>query len=221
MLSSSVFKFLKDLGKHNDKAWFDANRKTYESVKADFTQTVEQLIAGIASFDEPIGELEAKKCMFRINRDVRFSKDKSPYKTNIGAYFNVGGKKIQNAGYYFHCEPGRSFVAGGLWVPMAPELSKVRQEIDYNFAEWKKIVGNAGFKKFFSEAFIKVESLSRPPKGYDENNPAITYLKMKSFIVSRSFTDAELQDKKTIKEIVKTFSVMKPMLDFLNEAIKQ
>jgi uncharacterized protein (TIGR02453 family) len=220
MLPSSVFKFLKDLGKHNDKTWFEANRKTYESVKADFNKTVEELIAGIADFDEPIGELEAKKCMFRINRDVRFSKDKSPYKTNMGASFNKGGKKVQNAGYYFHCEPGRSFVAGGLWMPMPPELAKLRQEIDYNFDEWKKIMASAPFKKYFNDEAIKGESLSRPPKGYDAGNPAIEYLKLKSFVVSRSFTDAEMQDKKTLKEIVKTFHAMKPMLDFLNRAIE-
>jgi uncharacterized protein (TIGR02453 family) len=220
MLPSSVFKFLKDLGKHNDKAWFDTNRKMYDLIKTDFTQTIEALIKGIATFDEPIGELEAKKCMFRINRDVRFSKDKSPYKTNMGAFFNVGGKKIQNAGYYFHCEPGRCFVGGGLWSPMPPELSKVRQEIDYNFDEWKKIMGSTAFKKYFNNDIIKAESLSRPPKGYDENNPAIIYLKMKSFIVSRSFTDAQFQDKNMVKEVVKTFNAMKPMIDFLNEAIE-
>jgi uncharacterized protein (TIGR02453 family) len=220
MLPSSVFKFLKDLSKNNNKAWFDANRKTYESVKTDFNKTVEELINGIAGFDEPIGELEAKKCMFRINRDIRFSKDKSPYKTNMGASFNKGGKKAMNAGYYFHCEPGKSFVAGGVWLPMPPELSRVRQEIDYNFDEWKKIVGNSTFKKYFDDEAIKGESLSRPPKGYDENNPAIHYLKMKSFIVSRSFTDEALQDKKMFKEVIKTFNAMKPMLDFLNRAIE-
>jgi uncharacterized protein (TIGR02453 family) len=220
MLSSSVFKFLKDLGKHNDKTWFEANRKTYELIKGDFIKTVEELIAGIAVFDEPIGELEAKKCVFRINRDVRFSKDKSPYKTNMGASFNKGGKKVQNAGYYFHCEPGRNFVAGGLWMPMPAELAKLRQEIDYNFDEWKKIMTSALFKKYFKDETIKGESLSRPPKGYDAGNPAIEYLKLKSFVVSRSFTDAEMQDKKTLKEIIKTFQAMKPMLDFLNQAIE-
>jgi uncharacterized protein (TIGR02453 family) len=219
MLPSAVFKFLKDLGKHNDKAWFDANRKTYELVKADFTQMIETLIKGIATFDEPIGELEAKKCVFRINRDVRFSKDKSPYKTNMGASFNKGGKKVMNAGYYFHCEPGRCFVAGGIWMPVPPELNKIRQEIDYNFDEWKKMTSSATFKKYFKEEAIKGESLSRPPKGYDENNPAITFLKMKSFIVSRSFTDTEFQDKNMVKEVIKTFNAMKPMIDFLNKAI--
>jgi uncharacterized protein (TIGR02453 family) len=220
MLPSSVFKFLKDLGKHNDKTWFDANRKTYESVKTDFNKIVELLIKGIAVFDEPIGELEPKKCVFRINRDIRFSKDKSPYKTNMGASFNKGGKKVMNAGYYFHCEPGRCFISGGLWFPMAPELSKVRQEIDYNFAEWKKIMVNATFKKYFNNNIIKADSLSRSPKGYDENNPAIIYLKMKSFIVSRSFTDAEFQDKNMVKEVVKTFTAMKPMIDFLNKGME-
>jgi uncharacterized protein (TIGR02453 family) len=220
MLQLSTFKFLKDLKKNNNKPWFDENRKQYELAKADFYLTVDKIIEGIAKFDEPIGALKAKDCAFRINRDVRFSKDKSPYKTNMGASITQGGKKINGAGYYFHCEPGQSFAAGGFYMPETPQLAKIRQEIDYNFDEWKKIVENKTFKKYFTNGIEGIETLSRPPKGYDENNPAIEYLKMKGFIISRPFTDAELQDKNTLKEITRTFEAMKPIIDFLNKAVE-
>jgi uncharacterized protein (TIGR02453 family) len=220
MIPSSTLKFLKDLSKNNNKTWFDANRKLYESAKTDFQTTVDKLIMGISKFDEPIGTLKAKDCVFRINRDVRFSKDKSPYKTNIAAYFNQGGKKSNGAGYYLHIEPGKSFAAGGMWMPEPAVLAKIRQEIDYSFDEWKKILQNRNFQKNFTEGVNGIETLSRPPKGYDENNPAIEYLKMKGFIVTHSFTDAELQDKNIVKEITKTFEAIKPLVDFLNRAIE-
>ena len=218
MLQPATFKFLQALKKNNNKAWFDVNRSLYENAKADFAAAVDQLIAGIARFDEPIATLKAKDCMFRINRDVRFSKDKSPYKTNFGASFTPGGKKMNLAGYYFQCEPSRNFAAGGYYMPMAPDLAKIRQEIDYNFDEWKKIINNKTFKKYFPKGIEGIESLVRPPKGYDENNPAIEFLKMKGFIVSTAFSDNDLLQKNAVKEIVKTFEAMKPLIDFLNRA---
>jgi uncharacterized protein (TIGR02453 family) len=219
MLQSSTLKFLKDLQKNNNKAWFDTNRKNYEQAKEDFLSLVEKLIAGIAVFDPPIALLKAKECTFRINRDVRFSKNKSPYKNNIAGYFNRNGKKSNGAGYYLHIEPGKSFAAGGIWMPEPKDLAKIRQEIDYSFDEWKKMLGNAAFKKMFTES-IKGESLVRPPKGYEETNPGISFIKMKSFIVSRSFTDAEVQSKSFAKDVAVTFKTMKPLIDFINAAVE-
>ena len=218
MLQPSTFKFLNSLNKNNNKLWFDANRKQYEQAKQDFLLLTEQLIAGIAVFDPPIALLKAKDCLFRINRDVRFSKDKSPYKNNIAGYFNRNGKKGIGAGYYLHIEPGKSFAAGGMWMPEPKELANIRQEIDYSFDSWKKIIGNATFKKTFIEG-IKGEALVRPPKGYDETNPAIRYLKMKNFVVTKPFTDTEIQSKAFVKDVASTFKAMKPMIDFLNSAI--
>ena len=103
-------------------------------------------------------------------------------------------------------------------MPMAPDLAKIRQEIDYNFDEWKKIINNKTFKKYFPKGIEGIESLVRPPKGYDENNPAIEFLKMKGFIVSTAFSDNDLLQKNAVKEIVKTFEAMKPLIDFLNRA---
>ena len=220
MLQAATVKFLKELKQHNNKPWFDANRKKYEEAKADYLLFVEHLLAAVSKFDDSIGNLTAKECIFRINRDVRFSKDKSPYKSNMGASLTRGGKKINTAGYYFHFEPGQNFAGGGFYMPGPEELAKIRQEIDYSFDEWKKIVGSKTFIKNFPAGVQGIDTLVRPPKGYDENNPAIEYLKMKGFIVSRPVTDDEVMNKNLIKEVAKTFEAMKPMIDFLNRAIE-
>ena len=136
----------------------------------------------------------------------------------MGAYINPGGKKINTPGYYFHCEPGQNFAAGGLYIPEPAVLAKVRQEIDYNFDEWKKIIGSKTFKKYFPK-IDGIEVLSRPPKGYSDDNPAIEFLKMKSYIVSRPLDDKELTSKTLVKEAAKTYEAMKPMIDFLNNAM--
>ncbi len=219
MLQSTTLKFLKDLKKNNTRPWFDEHRLRYETARADFLSMVEKLIPAIAKFDAPIGHLAVKETVFRINRDVRFSKDKSPYKNNMACYFNRGGKNGPGAGYYLHIEPDKSFAAGGIWVPEPAVLAGIRQEIDYNFFDWKKIIESKKFKKYFPEGMSSNDTLVRPPKGYDENNPAIEFLKMKSFIVRRSFADADLQEKDFVNEVAKTFLTMKPLIDFLNTAL--
>lgn len=218
MLQASTLKFLKDLKKNNNKPWFDGHRPLYEAAKEDVNGLVAKLIPAIAAFDKPIGELQVKECIFRINRDVRFSKDKHPYKNNMAAYFNKAGKKSNLGGYYMHIEPGASFVAGGLWMPEPKILAGIRQELDYSFDEWKKITGNAAFKKAFPKGISSESELSRPPKGYDENNPAIEFLKKKSFVITAPVSDELLQSKNLVKEVAKTMSLMKPMIDFLNRA---
>ena len=219
MLQPSTLKFLKDLNKNNNKSWFEEHRKQYETSKTDFHFFIDALIKTIAVFDKPIGSLIAKNCTFRINRDVRFSKNKSPYKNNMAGYFNKAGKKGNGAGYYFHLQPGKSFAAGGIWVPEPLVLGKIRQEIDYNFVEWGKIISSSNFKKKFPIGLESRESLSRLPKGYDINNPALHYLKMKSFIVTQSFTDNDILGKAAVNSIADTFKAMKPMIDFFNRAI--
>ncbi len=219
MINSNTLKFLKDLNAHNNKAWFDEHRHQFEIVKSDFYLFVESLIAAVAKFDAPIGQLSVKACVFRINRDVRFSKNKTPYKTNLSCYLNNAGKKGLGAGYYLHIEPGKSMAAGGIWMPETGVLSGIRQEIDYNFTDWKKIIEHKHFRKTFTEGVKTNDRLVRPPKGYDEDNEAIAFLKMKSFIVSKPFTDSELQNNNFVKEVAKTFNCMKPMIDFLNTAV--
>ncbi|MFY7965099.1 MAG: DUF2461 domain-containing protein [Chitinophagaceae bacterium] len=220
MLQSSTIKFIKDLKKNNTKEWFDANRKMYEAAKQDFLSLTETILKGIAAKDETLSQLEPKKCVFRINRDVRFSKDKSPYKTNMGMSISKGGKSAMSAGYYFHLEPGACFIGGGIYMPMPDEVKKIRQEIDYNWDEFKKIITNKKFVETFGDISKGAEfSLSRPPKGYDENNPAIDYLKLKSWTISTTIKDEELTDKNIAKKIVTTFETIKPLIDFLNRGI--
>jgi len=222
MLQQTTVLFLKNLKKNNKKEWFDINRGKYESAKKDVENLSAEIIKRLSTIDESIAHLQPKDCMFRINRDVRFSKDKSPYKTNMGVYFSKGGKKGNTAGYYFHLEPGNSFIAGGLWMPLPVDLKKVRQEIDYNWDEFNKIINSRKFKTAFGELDRSSEYvLSRPPKGYDENNPAIGFLKMKSFIASVKITDTDLATKDLVKKIVMQFESLKPLIDFMNRAIEE
>lgn len=222
MVQSDTLKFLKDLKKNNKKEWFDKNRSRFDAAKKNVEETTAEIIKRLSKSDESIAHLLPKECMFRINRDVRFSKNKSPYKTNMGVYFSKGGKKGIQAGYYFHIEPGGAFIAGGLWMPMPPELKKARQEIDYSWDEFNKIVTAKSFKNTFGQLDRSKEYvLSRPPKGYDEDNPAIDYLKLKSFIATRKISDTELTGKDVVKVVVGYFEKMKPFIDFINRAVEE
>jgi uncharacterized protein (TIGR02453 family) len=221
MLQPATIKFLKDLKKNNHKPWFDANRPIYEKAKKDYETFIQQVIDKLAKSDETIGGIKAKECMFRINRDVRFSKDKSPYKTNFGAFINKGGKKSNLAGYYFHLEPGASFIGGGLWMPMPKELAQVRQEIDYCFSEFKKITNSIGFKKAYGEIYEGDDyKLQRVPKGYEADNPAAEFLKLKSFTAMKSIADKELTDPDLVKKSVAALQALQPLIEFINRAIK-
>ena len=219
MLQLSTIKFLQQLEKNNNRAWFEDNRKKYEDAKADFLIMVEHLLPAIATFDPSIADQQAKNCTFRINRDVRFSKNKSPYKNNMAAYFNRLGKKGIGAGYYVHVEPGKSFLAAGIWMPEAADLAKIRQEIDYNLNEWKKMLSSPAFKKNFNSGLDTSNILVRPPKGYTEDNPALAFLKLKSFVVRSPVDDSEVTEKGFVKKVAKVLQASKPLVTFLNRAI--
>ena len=221
MIQKETIKFLAALKNNNSKEWFDANRKTYETAKQDFTGFVGGIITEFGKKDESIAHLQPKDCMFRINRDVRFSKDKSPYKTNMGASFSKGGKKTMLAGYYFHLEPGSSFMGGGIYMPDAEITKKIRQEIDYNFEEFKKIIQNKKFVAQYGGLTINEEfSLTREPKGYEKVNPAIEYIKLKSWIASYAIPDELLTDKTVLSKVVAAFEALHPLMNFLNKAIE-
>lgn len=221
MLQSSTIKFLKDLKKNNNKPWFDTHRNEYEKAKNDFERFIGEVIDRHGKSDTTIKSLVAKNCLFRINRDVRFSKDKSPYKTNFGASINKGGKKAMTAGYYFHLEPGQCFTGGGIWMPMPEDLKKVRQEIDYNLPEFRKIIGSKKFKSVYGDISRDAEySLSRVPKGYDPDNPAAEYLKLKSYLAMINIKDSELTSKELLKKTVISFGALQPLVEFINHAIE-
>lgn len=221
MIQPSTISFLEKLKKNNNKPWFDENRVAYETAKEDFEKFVASVLGKLGMIDQSVADLKPRDCTFRINRDIRFSKDKTPYKTNFAMYIAKGGKKTRYGGYYFHCEPGGAFLAGGIWMPMAPELKKLRQEIDYNWKEFRAIVSG----KKFSQTFVDLEktgetSLVRPPKGYEEENPAIEYLKLKSFIATTQVPDPALTSKDLEKKLLDHFKTIKPLVDFLNRGIE-
>jgi len=219
MLQTATLRFLKELKKNNNKAWFDENRSKYDAAKADVINFVQQLIAMHAKKDPAIAHLEARQCLFRINRDVRFSKDKSPYKTNFGASINADGKKSLQGGYYIHIEPGNSFIGGGMYQPPTDYLKKVRQEIDYNLPAFKKIMNAATFKKQFDGLEMESFSLTRVPKGYDPENPAADFLRLKSFIAMRKLPDSLLTDKNLLKESADAFAAILPLIRFINTSL--
>lgn len=220
MLQSSTLKFLKDLKKNNNKPWFDKNRKRYEEAKADFLQFIQAVIDAYSKKDKTLSGIKAKDCMFRINRDIRFSKDKSPYKSNFGASINKDGRKaFSSAGYYFHLEPGQCFVGGGIYQPMPDELKKVRQEIDYNLNEFKKIISSRKFISVYGDLDKSKEFLlSRVPKGYEPGNPAADYLRLKSYIAFVKFSDADLTSKTLLKKTTDAFTVLHPFIEFINKS---
>ena len=222
MFQPSTLNFLKQLAKNNNKVWLDENRNNYLAAKNDFENFVSSLIKKVSLFDEDIKELQAKDCTFRLNRDIRFSKDKTPYKINMGASINRGGKKSLYAGYYFHLEPGnKSFAAGGLWMPMAPELKKVRQEIDYNLDEFVGILNNKKFINHYTALEITDDvKLINLPRGYEKTNPAAEYLKLKSFIATKPVSDAELTSPSLINSTSKAFEALMPFIKFLNKALE-
>jgi uncharacterized protein (TIGR02453 family) len=222
MFHTSTVNFLKELKKNNNKPWFDSHKEKFFSAKKDFENFVEKIISLTSSFDDDIKDLQVKNCTFRINRDIRFSKDKTPYKTNMGASFNKGGKKSIFAGYYFHLEPGgKSFAGGGLWMPDTVELKKLRQEIDYCLPEFKKLLSNSSFKKQYNGLEMnEAQMLVNIPKGYEKENPAAVFLRLKSFVATKNIADNLLQTPQLVNEVSSAFKALMPLVKFMNRAME-
>lgn len=216
MISQSTIQFLISLKENNHREWFLEHKKEYERAKSDFENLIKDIIFKIGDFDTEINHLEPKECIFRINRDVRFSADKSPYKTNFGAYMARGGRKGPFAGYYLHIEPGTSFVGGGIYMPLPENLKKIREHIFDHFDSFQNIITNPSFKKQFNS--IEGDRLKTAPKGFPSDEK-YGILKNKDFYTSRQFTDTEILSSNFQKEIIEVFRTMKPFNDFLNEAI--
>jgi uncharacterized protein (TIGR02453 family) len=220
MLEPQTLKFLTQLKKNNNKPWFDAHRAQYEAARIDFSNFLQLVIDALQKSDTTLTGITSRECLFRINRDIRFSKDKTPYKSNFGASIKRGGRKSGFAGYYFHCEPGHSFIGGGLWMPDAVQLKNVRQEIDYNWEDFQEILKEKNFKKVYGDIYKGADvSLSTMPKGYEKDNPAAGYLKLKSFIAETKITDEELTKASLHKKTVAAFKALQPLLNFINRPI--
>jgi uncharacterized protein (TIGR02453 family) len=213
-----IQKFLLKLGKNNNRDWFEKNKETYLVAKQNFEDFVGAFLKELIEFNPELAGLNHKKLPFRIYRDVRFSKDKKPYKINMGAGFSPNGKLVEEPGYYFHVEPGRNFLAGGIYMPNPDNLKKIRQEIDYNGDKLDKIMKDKKFKKWYKD-FSDFDKLKNMPKGYAKDHPRIEWLKHKTFIVSHSFTDVEIRDKKFLKKATEGAKAMKPLIEFLKEAM--
>ena len=222
MLEKNTFKFLKDLKLNNSKEWLDSNKKSYENAKNDILKLTSELILSLSEIDNTISttHLDPKKCITRLNRDLRFSKDKTPYKTDYYIVLNKNGKNSSSAFYYLHIEPDNCFVGGGVYNPQPEELKKIRQEIDYCYGEWKVIINDKTFKKSFPSGINNSGVLSRTPKEFDETNEASEFLKMKGFFTTEKLTDKELISIDTFKKINSYFKATKPLVDFLNRAIE-
>lgn len=190
----------------------------YLTAKAAMLDFSETLLGRMLAFAPEMQGLQAKECMFRIFRDIRFSRNKLPYKTNMGAYFAKGGRKSHFAGYYIHIQPGASFVAGGLWMPEPAILHQVRQEIYFRPDAFLGILKGKKFAALFKE--VEGERLKYVPKAYDSQHPAAEWLKLKSFIVSYSFTDAELVQADFTSKVLEKMKAMKSWVEFLNQAIE-
>lgn len=222
MISSATLNFLKSLKKNNNKAWFDQNREKYIAAKSEFELFVSALLNKMCFIDNDLKELEPKQCTFRINRDIRFSKNKTPYKIGLGASLNREGKKSIYAGYYFHLQPGgNSFAGGGLWMPESVVLKKLRQEVDYCFPEFYKIIHVSAFQKQYG-ALEKDEKqmLVNVPRGYEKENPAADFLKMKSFVATKNISDSDILRSDLIKEVTESFKALMPLIKFMNRAIE-
>lgn len=220
MLAQSSLQFLHDLKANNNRLWFEENKERYDAFKADYENLAGDLLTELRKFDAGLENVEVKECVFRIYRDVRFSKDKSPYKTRLGIVLRPGGKRSSMAAYYLNIGVGESYVGGGIWRPEATVLNKIRKEIDYFYDELEGIMSAPGFKNSFGTLDVELgQKLSRPPKGYEADNPAIDLLKHKNFIISHPISDEIMTSEKLIPEVMKHFKNMKTFLGFINRGI--
>lgn len=210
--------FLSALSENNHKDWMDANKAWYQSTRAILLEDAEVLLQEMVALEPSLAAFKAKNCLFRQNRDVRFSANKNPYKTNFGVYFAPGGKKSPGPGYYLQIQPGNSFLAGGIWMPEADTLKKIRKEIDFSGAQLQQIEQAASFKKLFSG--IEGEKLKTSPRDYEASHPYIDYLKLKSFTVSHPISDQAIHTGAFIKFALDGFNAMKPFIDFLSQALE-
>jgi uncharacterized protein (TIGR02453 family) len=213
-----LLEFLGRLEQNNNKAWFEAQRAAYETARRTFEEFIDDLIRGVSKFDD-LGDLSTKECIFRINRDVRFSKDKSPYKPNMGASLAPGGRKSTRLGYYIHIAPhDESMIAGGLHMPMPPQLSKFRQAIDHDSSTFKKITRSKSFTADFGT--VSGSRLSTAPQGYARDHPEIELLQLKEIVAVHHLADETVLSPDLAPHTLRVFKAMKPFLDYLNSVTR-
>ncbi|MDO9339256.1 MAG: DUF2461 domain-containing protein [Bacteroidales bacterium] len=215
-IKKSTFEFLNILKDNNNREWFIKNRPLYTDARDNIESFVQAIINKIIDFEPIMKGLEAKSCFYRINRDIRFSNDKSPYKTHFGAFIVRGGKKNGDkfAGYYIHIEPGKSLIAGGAYMPPTPWLSAIREIINEEPVKLVKIINTKDFIKYFGK--IEGEKLKKAPKGYHTDHPNIDLLRFKSYLVENEVNDEFVLSEKYFDHVLNVIKAMKPFNDFLN-----
>ena len=221
MIKQSTFAFLEKLRENNTSEWFKANQEEYQEARADVISFVSEIILGLSIVDTGIQSqyLEPRKCIKRINRDIRFSLNKTPYKTHFFVLFNPGGYKSEGAGYYMFIEPNGSFVGGGVYMPPTAILNKFRKEIEYNLAEWESIVKAPSFLKMFPSGVEASSVLKTVPRGFDIQSEAIEYLRMKGYHTIRSLSNEELTSSDAVSLVLDSYKEVQTMFQFLNAVV--
>ncbi|AKD03870.1 DUF2461 domain-containing protein [Pontibacter korlensis] len=218
-IDKNTLTFLAELAEHNTREWFNENKARYDAARKNYLNFLDEMLLEMQHFEPAARGQQGKDLVFRIYRDVRFSKDKRPYKDHFGAYVAEGGRKSILPGYYLHLAGNnKSFVAGGLWYPPAEELKAVRQEIDYNLDEFKALVESEEFKQKFGA--VEGEQLKTTPKGYEKHNPAIHYLRFKSWNAIMPLSDETVLGANFLQVVLDAFRSVKPLNDFLTHPIK-
>lgn len=219
MIYQESIEFLKDLAENNNREWFAANKERYDKARENVIDFTAKVLDNVRKIEAGMDEnLDAKKCVMRIYRDIRFSKNKAPYKNNFGVSLPTSGLKGGGVEYYLHIQPGNSFIGGGYWMPEAPHLKAIRQEIDYNAADLKKIIDDKQFVEMFGD-FRKQEQLKSVPKGYEPDNENIDLLKLKSFIAWHKLEDKELTAAGSEKLVADVCGMIHPLNVFLKNAL--
>lgn len=220
MLKNESLQFLDDLKNNNNREWFLENKKRYEVFKKDYQQLVADFLDTMKPMDSSLELLEVKDCTFRINRDIRFSTDKSPYKTHLGIWISSGAKNKNRSGYYIHIERGESFIAGGFYAPGPDDLKKLRKEIAFFYEDLLDILKEPDFKREFGD-FNRNEAntLKTSPKDYDKDHPAIDFLRLKSFETMQKFDISEALKKNFVSKMSNKLILIKPLNDFINRAL--
>ncbi len=213
-----IFEFLSDLDQNNTREWFTENKLRYQESLEQFRDLATSLIAGISTFDPTLDGIDAKQSIFRIYKDVRFSKDKSPYKTHFGCWMTRGGRKSTDAGYYFHLEPGKSFAAAGVWMPPAEQLKLIREEILINPDAYLKVVRAPLLLKKYERGGTE-DMLKKGPAGFPQDFPYIDELKYKHHIFSRNYKDSELTGKNVASMLTEDYRGLYPLVSYLNHAM--
>ena len=215
-IPASTLKFLKQLEKNNNREWFNKNKARYQDEHIHMIEFVENLLDKMSQYDNLV-PMTGKKSLFRIYRDVRFSKNKDPYKKHFSGRMKRDSKYLRG-GYYYHIEPGnKTIIAGGFWNPNPPDLLRIRKEIMLDAKELRKIISAAKFKKMFGT--LEGEKVKTAPRGFPKDHPDIDLLRYKQFLVYRHFTDKEIQEPKFLNEVVKTFRAMRPFFDYMSEVL--